>query len=150
MVTSQLNWTNPDISVPGAQFDSILRMRLQSCGFSKGYWLYSAVRGHYTISIPRGATFWDRMREQMLDSMKESGSWESDSRSVDKTRGCILWTPKSNYYPSQLLDTILEACTPSKQYPQIQFVPHRKHLVSTTTTNRLMLFREIVVAYCEQ
>jgi hypothetical protein len=32
---------------------------------------------------------------------------------------------------------------------QIQFVPHRKHHVSTTEANRLMLFRETVADYCE-
>jgi hypothetical protein len=30
-----------------------------------------------------------------------------------------------------------------------QFVPHRKHFVSMTTTNRLILFREIIAVYCE-
>jgi hypothetical protein len=29
------------------------------------------------------------------------------------------------------------------------FVPHRKHYVSATEPNRLMLFRETVAAYCE-
>jgi hypothetical protein len=28
-------------------------------------------------------------------------------------------------------------------------VPHRKHYVSTTKPNRLMLFRETVAVYCE-
>jgi hypothetical protein len=32
---------------------------------------------------------------------------------------------------------------------QIQCVPHRKHIVSTTKPNRLMLFRETVAVYCE-
>jgi hypothetical protein len=34
-------------------------------------------------------------------------------------------------------------------YIRIQFVPHRKHCVSVTETNRLMLFRETVAVYCE-
>jgi hypothetical protein len=32
---------------------------------------------------------------------------------------------------------------------QVQFEPHRKHSVSITTTNRLMLFVERVAVYCE-
>jgi hypothetical protein len=32
---------------------------------------------------------------------------------------------------------------------RIQSVPHRKHYVSTTEPNRLMLFRETVAVYCE-
>jgi hypothetical protein len=35
------------------------------------------------------------------------------------------------------------------KYIQIQFVPHRKHYVSATKPNRLMLFRETVALYCE-
>jgi hypothetical protein len=31
----------------------------------------------------------------------------------------------------------------------MQSVPHRKHYVSATETNRLMLFRETVAVYCE-
>jgi hypothetical protein len=31
----------------------------------------------------------------------------------------------------------------------VQFVPHRKHYVSATKPNRLMLFREIIAVYCE-
>jgi hypothetical protein len=34
-------------------------------------------------------------------------------------------------------------------YLQIQSVPHRKHYVSATKPNWLMLFRETVAAYCE-
>jgi predicted Zn-dependent protease with MMP-like domain len=32
---------------------------------------------------------------------------------------------------------------------KIQFVPHRKHYVSATEPNGLMLFRETVAVYCE-
>jgi hypothetical protein len=32
---------------------------------------------------------------------------------------------------------------------RIQSVPHRKHYVSATKPNRLMLFRETVAVYCE-
>jgi hypothetical protein len=32
---------------------------------------------------------------------------------------------------------------------KIQSVPHRKHYVSATKPNRLMLFRETVAVYCE-
>jgi hypothetical protein len=31
----------------------------------------------------------------------------------------------------------------------MQFVPHRKHSVTATKPNRLMLFRETVAVYCE-
>jgi hypothetical protein len=34
-------------------------------------------------------------------------------------------------------------------YIRIQFVPHRKHYVSVTKRNRLMLFGETVAVYCE-
>jgi translation initiation factor IF-1 len=34
-------------------------------------------------------------------------------------------------------------------YIRTQFVPHRKHIVSATKCNRLMLFRETVAVYCE-
>jgi hypothetical protein len=34
-------------------------------------------------------------------------------------------------------------------YIRIQSVPHRKHYVSATETNRLMLFGETVAVYCE-
>jgi hypothetical protein len=35
-------------------------------------------------------------------------------------------------------------------YIRIQFVPHRDHTaLSTTETNRLMLFEEIIAVYCE-
>jgi hypothetical protein len=36
-----------------------------------------------------------------------------------------------------------------KSYIQIQFVPHKKHFLSATKPNRLMLFRETVAVYCE-
>jgi hypothetical protein len=32
---------------------------------------------------------------------------------------------------------------------RVQSVPHRKHYVSATEPNRLMLFRETVAVYCE-
>jgi hypothetical protein len=35
------------------------------------------------------------------------------------------------------------------QYTQIQFVPHRRHIVSATKPNRLMLFGETVAVHCE-
>jgi translation initiation factor IF-1 len=34
-------------------------------------------------------------------------------------------------------------------YIRIQSVPHKKHYVSATETNQLMLFRETVAVYCE-
>jgi hypothetical protein len=42
-----------------------------------------------------------------------------------------------------------EPLASSKQYIKIHFVPHRKHYVSATKPNRLMLFRETVAVYCE-
>jgi hypothetical protein len=35
------------------------------------------------------------------------------------------------------------------QYIKCKSVPHRKHYVTTTKPNRLMLFRETVAVYCE-
>jgi hypothetical protein len=37
----------------------------------------------------------------------------------------------------------------SELYIRIQSVPHRKHYVSITTPNRLMLFRETIAVYSE-
>jgi hypothetical protein len=36
-----------------------------------------------------------------------------------------------------------------EQYVKVEFVPHTKHTVSITTTNRLMLFSEIIAVCCE-
>jgi hypothetical protein len=47
------------------------------------------------------------------------------------------------------LHTGIKDWIPSVFYIQIQFVPHRKHYVSATEPNRLMLFRETVAVYCE-
>jgi translation initiation factor IF-1 len=40
-------------------------------------------------------------------------------------------------------------CVGRMQYIQIQFVPHRKHHVSATKPNQLMLFGGTVSVYCE-
>jgi hypothetical protein len=47
------------------------------------------------------------------------------------------------------LQTLFRDSVPHKLYILIQFVPHRKHIVSATKINRLMLFREIIAVYCE-
>jgi hypothetical protein len=39
--------------------------------------------------------------------------------------------------------------TLSETYPKIQFVPHRKHLVSITETNQFMLYKKIIVVCLE-
>jgi hypothetical protein len=44
---------------------------------------------------------------------------------------------------------ILFSLTLHRNNKQIQSVPHRKHSVSITKPNRLMLFREIIAVYCE-
>jgi hypothetical protein len=36
-----------------------------------------------------------------------------------------------------------------KSDKQVLYIPNRKHYVSATETNRLMLFRETVAVYCE-
>jgi hypothetical protein len=36
-----------------------------------------------------------------------------------------------------------------RSFSILKFVPHRKHYVSITTTNRLMLSRDIIAVYCK-
>jgi hypothetical protein len=89
--------------------------------------------------------------ERMNNKHSVRTSQETHHVSATKTNRLLLFREIIVVYRENHMEHINTLCGLNVEtlYIRIQFVPHRKHYVPTTETNRLMLFGEIIAIYCE-